>query len=557
MSISLNTEYNIQFDNLIKINNTGNNTIKYADMILENYFFLRSNLDIVDFSQGLDWDYKHNVGANTYQLYLHSLEPVSTLLNAFILTKKEVYLSKALEILLSWNNYQKNGNKNEMIWTDHAAASRTVILSNLLVLLLTEKNLEFKFDLKLLNTILLENINFLYSDHAYKRNNHGIMMDRALLQASTIFKFPNSDIYFEKALYRVKDNFYNSFSHKSVHLENSPEYHLLVQRLFQSIEDFLQEYGLTLGNDINQSLLRSNEYLRYILKPNQYLPLIGDTKKIHMKNINKNYDSFFDEAAGISVLQSKNKDVPQHSTWISFVSGYSSLVHKDYDDLSFCLFADGQDIFVDAGQHSYSRSKERLYVKSAKAHNTITVNRENYTLFEPYKAKDKIKLEAFNSNPIYDYVKGINLGYKDIEIERSILFIKEGFIFLLDKISSNIKHSVSQHFNLAPNINIVESNRNKTILDSNDFKIIIEQLNSADQLTIHKGDIETPYAIISEEFGKVTPIYQLEYEKNIKDDYFLTLISLNQKSIISNIQFNQNTSCLTFELNYTPFNLIL
>lgn len=557
MTIDIQIKQNIEINSLITITSPNKNTLKNAELILNNKFFLRSNLDVIDFTPNIDWNYTHNKAAKTYQLYLHALDMISVLCDAFTMNKDDSYLRKAIEIIYDWSDFKNTNNHgNTLIWSDHSSASRTITLTYLLVLL-KSNDISFKYNIELLYKIMFENIHFLYIGEVYKRNNHGIMMDRALLQASIVFEFENALIYQEKAIYRIKDNFYNSFSHKSTHLENSPEYHLLVNRLFLTVQDFLKIHDLSLGEDIAEKLNQAEDYYKFITKPNLELPLLGDTKKINMKNIKKNYNSFLDSEAGIAILQAINKNKPINSTWISFIAGYSSLVHKHYDDLSFTLYNNGHDIFVDSGQYNYSNSKERFYVKSTKAHNTITINNSNYTLFEPNKVKNIINITDFNSNHIYDYVKGINFGYKDTEISRSIVFVKSGIIFLLDRISSNKTQMIRQHFNLAPHIKILEEDKNKTILDSKGTKISIEQFNPVDSLIVHKADLKKPYAIMSEKLNEIIKIQQIEYSKKAKNHYFLTVITFNQSNNVNNIQFNDIEGFLSFESEGIPYNFII
>lgn len=538
---------------LIKVTSPNSDTLIHANLIMNNIFVLNSNLEHIDFTDGINWDYTHHVGSNTYKLYLHSFHPVSILCDAFELTNNREYLTRALEITLDWNQFQSNNN-HYFTWYDHSVASRTLVLSNLYIL--SQKILNTS-EINTLKSILIENINFLYDDKAYRKNNHGIMMDRALLQAGMIFDIVPSFPYVEKALYRIKDNFNYSFSSKSTHLENSPEYHKVVQDLFFDVEKFLQSLGLTLGEDIINRLNNTNKYYKYITKPNGQLPMIGDTKKMKSPVHEKSYNSFIDTEAGIAILQYKHKETPIKSPWLSFIAGYSTLTHKHYDDLSFTLFTGGEDIFVDSGKHSYGGSPIRRYMRSSIAHNTISINNRNYSLPDPLSANESIKITDFTTNKLYSFVKGINLGYKDTKITRSILFINSGTIILLDKIKSNRNVNISQNFNLAPHIKKVQGDKNKISIKTSNNLITIEQLNSTDVLNIHSGDSEIPRAIISEKYGKTIAIKQLEYTKKAKEDFFLTVITLNKTSKVDNIKFNSSSNLLSFELDSLPFNLII
>lgn len=552
-------DYNLKIKNndkssyLIKVTQQNENTLEYANKILNNFFVLNPNLDIIDFTNEINWDYTHHTGPNTYKLYLHSFHPVSTLCNAFELTGNKVYLSKAIDITLDWNQFQLH-NEHYFTWYDHSTASRTLVLTNL-YLLLTNNNINNSIDT--IKEILINNISFLYSDKAYRKNNHGIMMDRALIQAGMIFEITPLKPYVEKGLLRIQDNFYHSFSRNGTHLENSPEYHKVVRDLFLDVEKFLQSHNLTLGEDIIQLLNHSHLYYEYISKPDGFLPLLGDTKKMKSPTKQKRYDSFIDVDAGIAISQDLNKTNPKNSTWISFIAGYSTLTHKHYDDLSFTLFHNGDDIFIDSGKHSYGGSTIRRYIRSIAAHNTIGINNKNYSLLDPLDAINKICITDFTSNYLYDFIKGINLGYKDVTITRSLVHIKSDTILVLDKISGIKENVISQTFNLAPEVTIINKDKNCTVLKSNNTTIKIEQLNGTSKLNIKTGNVEKPEAIISEKYGKTINITQLEYMKKSKQDFFLTAITLNETSKVENIQFNELTNLLSFEFNSLPINIIV
>ncbi|MBS4204788.1 heparinase II/III family protein [Lederbergia citrea] len=264
----------MNFNRLLKLTEINNNTTKNAHLIINNTFVLQESLDKLTFGERIDWDYKHHVSPNTYQLYLHSLMPISFLSNAFELTNDVSYLEKAIEIVKNWARFERTDNENKFIWYDHTSAYRT---HNLIYLYLClGDNISLYPEL---NELIIKHAEFLYSDKYYRKNNHGIMMDRALIQSGVVFNYQKSDNWINKGLFRLKDNFYHSYSSRGIHLENSPEYHLVVQNLFISIEDFLLKYNLSLGSEIVDKFEQIEDYYSYILKPDGFLPLIGDSSR--------------------------------------------------------------------------------------------------------------------------------------------------------------------------------------------------------------------------------------------------------------------------------------
>src|SRR5690606_612584 len=129
----------------------------------------------------------------------------------------------------------------------------------------------------------------LYQDSIYPKNNHGIMMDRALISLHLVLlKHPKSALWLEKGISRIREAFHRDFSYKGVHLENSPDYHSMVMKMFVKIEEFLSKNNLTLGNDIVKRIELTKEYMKYIVKPDNTVPLIGDTS-LSRVSIQKNF----------------------------------------------------------------------------------------------------------------------------------------------------------------------------------------------------------------------------------------------------------------------------
>src|SRR5699024_4387573 len=200
--------------------------------------------------------------------------------------------------------------------------------------------------------------------------------------------------------------FSRDFSYKGVHLENSPDYHSLVQRLFLSIEKFLKANHLSLGNDLTDRMEDIARYFQYAVKPDQKVPLIGDTSTASKMKTKKLFESFVDEEAGIAYLQQKNEKNAVKSTWISFICGYGSSTHKHKDDLSFTLYYNGNDIFVDSGKYNNSpREKTKQYMLSSFSHNTLAIEGKTYEIKEPQENRNKLKITGYYTTPLYDRIK--------------------------------------------------------------------------------------------------------------------------------------------------------
>ena len=544
-------------DSLITTTKKGKNTIRIADAIMQNKFYLLDGLDVIHFNETIDWNYTHPESANTYRLYLQCLNVLSHLVDAYRMTKEKKYLVKAKEILWDWIDYILHDNsKNTYKWADHSVSNRVLNI----IYLYTIAHEVIKLDEEKIIPILIKHGEFLEDDKHYRPNNHGIMVDRSLIYLSAFLKnYKASERWYQKARYRIINAIYRDFSIKGVHLENSPAYHAMTRRIYRDLEYSLKSINMSLGTEVEEMLEKSTRYIRLIMKPNNELPMLGDTQKNKINGFEKLYDSFQDSHAGITILQHKDK-LPGLSTWLAFVCGYGSPTHKHRDDLSFSLFHKGEDIFIDSGRYNYDKNdKIRKYLLSPKSHTTFTISDEDYEIRSAYEYRDIIKTTDFYSNKEYSYVRGINKAYEGSSLSRSILFLKPDIIVIKDFGRSNQYKEFEQIFNLAPTISI-ESNdsENSICLIGKKNKINIRQLLNSDPPLIVNGDESIPRAVISEKFGKLTHNRQLIYKASGKEVEIITIINLNQQENDDlRINYSQTNGRLSVQYREQSFSLII
>src|SRR5699024_5972018 len=234
---------------------------------------------------------------------------------------------------------------------------------------------------------------------------------------------------FNLGYYRSIDTFWYSYSYTGLHLENSPEYHNMVTRMYLELQAYLKKNGKSYGNTIVSYLIKAAILKNTFAKPNKVIPSIGDSGQGQVK-VNKEYNNFIDYAAGLSIIQDKEIEM-----FLSFICGYSTTVHKHIDDLSFNLYLHGKDFFVDPGKFSYSKHPYRGYVKSFKGHSGIFINDKNYKLSEENRFTRNVTFMHHFENDEYMLIKGKNHSYEEAELYRTIIYLKNDKKFvILDEI---------------------------------------------------------------------------------------------------------------------------
>lgn len=519
-------------------------TKNIADKALENTIIPFPNFDPAKFDENYWYTDKKNKYGDSYQLYIQSMRVCAELLNEYAESKNNDYLKKVEEIILSWITFVKKGTKEKMVWYDHPTANRTQVIIQFLYL---AKNADMEVDESLFKTVLKKHGEVLSNDAKYNNNNHGLMMDKALMVLGNVL----GDMHlFNKGFYRAIDTFWYSFSYCGIHVENSPDYHNMVVRMYEEIETYLKSSGRTLGQNVKGYLSLAKKYPETLLKPDRKLPAIGDSGSIKRKS-HKSYTNLYDEEAGISILQ-YNESKP---IYMSFVCGYSSRVHKHKDDLSITLNYNGMDFFEDPGKYNYSKSKERKYMVSRRAHSSFFMKEFDYTIKPENRFDRKVKLTGYHDNKAYSLVQGENADYDGssaILSRKAILFKSTPVILLVDNVDTKVRHDLKfvQNFNLATDVNVEGADGSYRLVNK-DERLTIKQFNTINTSEIVAGDFEKPLAINTIGFGKAEKTNQVRFENAsnkgnvyctaIYDDRIVSGLNVTIENEVINVRFDDKT----------------
>jgi hypothetical protein len=440
MSSAINSheEITVQSHDVIRLTKKTKYTDEIAEKAMNNEVIPFPNFKSFNLVEDKDWEYSDTEYGNSYQLYIHSLRFVNELLIKFEETKEIRYLMKAKKYIDSWIAYAVNNEGGSMVWYDHPTANRVQVI---LFYLFLSKGLLDNED-SLFGKILEYHSTFLSKDENYRRHNHGLMMDRSLMILGNLLK---DEGIFNIGYYRSIDTFWHSFSHQGFHLENSPEYHNMVTRMYKELETFLNKNQKSYGPVINGHLEQAENIKSIFIKPDGQVPAIGDSNRGQFK-LNKKIENFVDYTGGLAVIQNKN-------VYMTFVSGYSNITHKHHDDLSLTLFFKGRDFLVDSGKYSYSKHRIRRYVKSTYAHSGLFINDGNYNLQEENRFSRNVGTVHHFENEDYFIIKGKNETNAKVGLYRHLIFLKkENIIFIIDEVQADTQAEVVHNFNLSEEV---------------------------------------------------------------------------------------------------------
>lgn len=358
----------IEEHDFIKLLKYDKRTDKIAESAMKDLIIPFPNFEETNFSKKHNWNAENEKYGKSYQLYIHSLRFVSSLLLQYEKKDDIKYLKKAEEFIESWIKFMNSKPKNEMIWYDHPVANRVQNIIHFLYLAKGKLNINEEKYYK----VLRQHGEFLMDDSHYNFNNHALMMDRSLMILGNILR--DYDL-FSTGYRRSIETFWYSFSSRGSHLENSPDYHRMVLLMYIEIEKYLKKHDQSFGETINHYMELAMQFLPIISRPDKRMPALGDSGNSALGRVKK-YKKFSDDELGLTIIQ---REQPK-TFYASFISGYSSITHKHRDDLSLTLYYAGDDILVDSGKFNYGKDIRRRYMMSPQAHSTLFFPNDDYKL---------------------------------------------------------------------------------------------------------------------------------------------------------------------------------
>lgn len=510
------------------------NYIEEASNIINEQYKLQKGLDEINFSKTIDWNYKHTISSNTFQLYLHTLNFNNNLVKAFIKTGETKYIVKAKNIIENW--IKENINPEEKVnyaWYDHTVSSR---LQNLLYFQANAPT-KYRIKKKFFSKVFEKHLEYLRKYKNYTENNHGIMMDRALVIGSLFLEDEEvKNEYLMLAKNRIEKAILRDYSYKNVHLENSPDYHRMVTNWLNKVVKLFDDIKMPLSSKYKNTLKGAEVYNGIVVNYNKEYPMIGDTAYGTTK-IRKQHNDFIDYEAGMGVFNDRNTQ----STLV-FNCGFKNLTHKHKDDLSLTLSIEREQLFVDSGKYNYNRNDIiRKYMLSPEAHSTIFVLNKDYTL----NYDSKIEITSSFIHKDYKVLKGIHKGYRDINLERTIVFLDDGIYIIVDKASSNEENTYVQNFVLDDKVIFENLGTRKYLLTTpNKKQYTLQEHSPVAASKILYG--QKSNAMISKDFNKIEDTSRIEIRKKQRNSIFITSMSPDSLEVDSiefengNLKINAN-----------------
>lgn len=405
----------------------------------------------------------------SWQWALHWFDFNKYLLAFHYKTNNDEVLGKLKELINSWiDRYLYNDNTDfEFIWHDHATALRAEQI--LLLLHYLKKHnpswitSNFGFISRLFGTLDVLGKKLEQEDFYSKHTNHGLEQVRVLMLLGLTL---GNKEWVNISILRLNDELDFSFTSEGVHKENSPGYHQFVFKTFLSIIEEFPSYVLEdLGPKFNDVASKALTFITYVLRPDNNLPIIGDTE---LKPITDSYSNFFSgtveyESFIYSLKQGKRGVAPVknnivypksgyaifRNTWgneknftdsmhLIFKAGCLSQYHHQQDENNFVLYAFGEDWLIDSGLYNYiNKDPIRYYARRRQAHNIPIISNTNYNHENFNHRIDNWSIYEYSEDNNNPYVAAKNRVLITVEHDRKISFdTNNNRLLMQDKVIS-------------------------------------------------------------------------------------------------------------------------
>lgn len=509
------------FNNLIELYPVDiEETLKVANEVREKIFLFRMPFDMertsdpFQFDHNIDWEAMPNKDPE-WCFMLNRHRYWIPLVQAGLITKDHSYIKAFEDQISDW--IDKNGEMEQKRETTCRLIEAGLRMANWLrVLYMVVDHPSFSDAAFEKMMISMHNHGAYLASRFTNFNltsNHGIIENHGLYLLSTVLDcFKESSkwraLSEERLLKCIKVQIYED----GLQWEQSTTYHIEVLMNLYRMVMADKTMGCTTNRTITETVSKMAHGLQGLIKPNGHQPLNGDSDDMDIKGLVTlgayllndellkyssndilSYDDFWSFGLnGNRALKSIAHKRPSYlskafdcshnyimrSSWsedsryLRFSSGSMGGGHGHSDLLHFDVFGYGRDFLVDSGRYTYrSDSKWREYFKNAKAHNTLTIDGEDFSKYEDtwlYSKVARPRGQVWISESDFDYVEASHDGYlnKGIIHTRKILFIKPYLWIVMDQIDCQGSHTVERYFNFEEKGLCIENN--KTICTSYD-----------------------------------------------------------------------------------------
>lgn len=395
----------------------------------------------------IDWR-QDPYGSRSWRYQLQALIWLTPALRLYADTGEREALAVARDVVLDWvaTHINEPRDKAELAWYDMAVAQRAPTIAYVLRAGLREEMLNHEQALALLRACNHHGVELADPSKYAAGHNHGLFQDEGLyLLAHQVPTLPTARAWSTLAIRRLWRTLNATICEgEGCHLEHSSAYQFTITRMVARLATTMSELG-----ELTGLLERMRRTTAWQIMPNGRLPQLGDTDDTAG-------DRWAAEAGsrlhGLEALpQSGYAFVREDDSYLALSAAYHSSAHKHADDTGFVLYEGGEVLLGDAGRWGYYEEEhDRLYARSAFAHNLLTVDEQDldWRESEPHGSGLLATGEGngwyaiLATNPLY--------MQQDVEHRRLLVYRPAEILVAIDQVHAAEPHDYARRFHFGP-----------------------------------------------------------------------------------------------------------
>jgi len=542
------------------------NAQQLADDILLHKFKPHKGYGTFDYGKDINWQYRP-VKDQLLTTFLHRTTFWESLGAVYLATGDERYAKEWVFEVQDWIKKNKQGayaDDKDYAWKAFVVSFRLNNWATFFNQFINSPNFTPQFLLAFLNSYN-EQANYVMANYT-DMGNHRLYEAEHLLLAGTSFpECIQAGTWRKSGISVLNTEITKQVYPDGMQFELSPSYHI------GTIGTFLR--ALKMANDAGIADEFPKTYRHLVEKmctvvpkfsfPDYTFPLYGNSFITNKAQMMKNYQAWVEVFPGNAEItyfatDGKSGNRPaylssalknagfyafrngwdQKGTIMQIKAGPPAEFHSHPDNGNFVLWVNGRNFTPDAGSFIYANvgnqeNSKRDWYRSTKAHQTLTI--DNKTI------ENNAKLIKWEPNRDVQVLSYSNPGYKDLDHQRTILFIDQSYFVIIDKASGALTGKLGIHYVLnedaKANINQNNLQFNTTYADGNNLSIQV--LNKAGI------SLKEEESFVSYEYQKESPrpAFVFEQEKlTSKPGIFVSLVMPYTGTVAPKASLKENTA---------------
>ena len=441
----------------------------YTDASGESYKFPKNATNMID------WSFQPNKdGEFRSQLYRLTWFPAQA--KAYKATGNEAYAKSWMSV---YGDFLKQNPIPQTEEYDHygtygalPVAERVSAATDVFSYFLNSTN----FTPEWLSTYLVslaEQVDYIKTHYYDAGNNIYIAQAFSVTKTGLLFpEFKNAGEWLKNGTTILGKEVSNQFLADGMQFEVDLSYHIGVVATFYDgiILARANHKEALLPTNYIESMNKATDVVMNLFYPDYSMEAFNDTrpvswtKNVIIKNLKK-YVEMFPENENMKWLayQGKQGTKPAHLTKAFTTSGYyvlrngwdssstmlihtnnpTAAWHNQGDNGTFSIYQNGRRFFPDSGCYTYTNGATREWFRSAKQHNTMTLN--DKAIKDANRNGKFLKLETIDNT---DVLVTENQSYTDLKHRRAIFYVNKSFFVIVDEGIGAAEGKVSMNFQL-------------------------------------------------------------------------------------------------------------